>query len=321
MPLRAVIASLLLAVFCVSANAATVAYAEAFDTLYAVDLSTRSASPIGPAGSWGGTALSNVAGLTVAPNGQLYAVTDTLLKALVTIDRSTGAATVVGPLGGDAGLGDTGQGAFNVLDLGLSFTCDGRLWLSSAATGSFWQVDPATAAVTKVGNLGAKITGLTARGNQLYGAGSQSTPSLYRIDVGNAHATAIGSYGPGIDPITTTSPGFDASGKLWSILDDVPPLPPQNSQPQWSSLATLDTAGAMTILGDITTPAGLKYPSNATQLPYVGLKGLAIASPCSIAAPLATDTAPSLSAAGLSALILLLVALAGTSPALRRRSC
>lgn len=320
MPLRAVIASLLLAVFCVSANAATVAYAEAFDTLYAVDLTTRNAVPIGPAGSWGGTALSNVEGLTIAPNGQLYAVTDTLLKALVTIDRSTGAATVIGPLGGNAGLGETGQGAYDVLDLGLSFTCDGRLWLSAAATGSFWQVDPATAAVTKIGNLGAKITGLTARGNQLYGAGSQGTPSLYRIDVTTAQAAAIGSYGPGIDPITTASPGFDGSGTLWSILDDVPPLPPQNTQPQWSSLATLNTAGAMTILGDITTPAGLKYPSNATQLPYVGLKGLAIASPCSIAAPQAPDPAPSLSAAALAALGLLLAVLAGTSPSLRRRS-
>ena len=314
MRLRAVIASLLLAVFCVHANAGTVAYAEAFDTLYAFDLSNRSATPIGRAGNWGGTPITNVVGLTVAPTGQLFAVSDTQLKVLMTVDRATGAASVIGPFNGNTGLGTS------VLDLGLSFTCDGRLWLSSAANGALWQVDPASAALTPVGNLGVKITGLTARGNKLYGAGSQGTPSLYRIDVGNAQATAIGSYGSGINPITTTSPGFDPGGQLWAVLDDVPPLPPQDTPPQWSSLGAINATGAMTILGDISTPSGLKYPSNATQLPYIGLKGLAIASPCAIAPLPVADSAPTLSTAGALALLLALVGLAGTSPQLRRRS-
>jgi hypothetical protein len=309
MPLRAVIASLLLAASGISAHAGTVAYAEAFDTLYAFDLSTRTAAPIGAAGTYGNTALANIEGLTFSPSGELYAVSDTLLKVLMKIDRATGAATVIGPLGGNAGLGDTGQGAFNVLDLGLSFTCDG----------SFWQVDPATAAVTKIGNLGATITGLTARQNQLFGAGSNNDAHLYSIDLGSAHATAIGAYGGAIDPITTASPGFDPAGLLWSVLDDVPPLPPQNTQPQWSSLATISTAGDLAIVGDITTPDGMKYPANVTQLPYVGLKGLAIAAPCAVAAPAASDPAPSLSAPASIVLALLLVLGAGTSLRLRRR--
>ena len=321
MHLRAFIASLLLAIAGGTvARAATVAYGEAFDTLYAFDLSTRSAVPIGPAGSYAATPLSNIAGLTFSPGGQLYAVSDTLIKVLMTIDRGTGAATVIGPLGGNAGLGDAGQGTFDVLDLGLSFTCDGRLWLSSGATGSLWQVDPGTAAVTKVGNLGATITGLAARGNQLFGAGSSSDPDLYSIDVATGHALPVGAYGAGIDPITTASPGFDPSGQLWSVLDDVPPLPPQDSPPQWSALASIATNGAMTVVGDITAPSGIKYPSNATQLPYIGLKGLAIASPCAIAAPAATDSAPALSRYGSAALALLVVLLAGTSLRGRRRS-
>jgi len=319
MPLRVVIASLLLAVSSVLARAETVAYGEAFDTLYAFDLNTRAATPIGPAGAWGGTPISNVEGLTYSPQGQLYAVSDTLLKVLMTIDRGTGQATVIGRLGGDAGLGETGQGSFNVLDLGLSFTCDGRLWLSSGATGSFWQVDPATAAVTKIGSLGATITGLTARGNQLFGAGSQDDPSVYSINVNTAHATPVGTYGAGINPITTASPGFDATGQLWSVLDNVPPLPPQTTQPQWSSLAKISTNGSLAVVGDIATPAGLKYPSNATQLPYVGLKGLAIASPCAIAAAINTAPAPALSTIGAGLLALLLLLLAGASARLRRR--
>jgi len=60
MPLRAVIASLVLAVSSAAANAATAAYGEAFDTLYAFDLTTRSALPLGPAGNWGGTTLANL---------------------------------------------------------------------------------------------------------------------------------------------------------------------------------------------------------------------------------------------------------------------
>lgn len=319
MPLRAVIASLLLAVSCMPAHAGTVAYGEAFDTLYAFDLSTRSASPIGPAGSYGNTPLANIEGLTFAPNGQLYAVSDTLLKVLVTIDRGTGAASVIGPLGGAAGLGETGQGNFNVLDLGLSFTCDGRLWLSAGATGSFWQVDPATAGVTKIGNLGVTITGLAARGNQLFGAGSHDDSHLYGIDLATGQASAIGSYGQ-IDPVTTASPGFDATGQLWSILNDVPPLPPQNTQPQWSSLAAVSAQGSLAVVGDITTPAGIKYPTTATQLPYVGLKGLAIASPCAIAPPPSTHPAPSLSPISLTLLAGLLVLLAGTSRRPRRRT-
>jgi len=320
MPLRAVIASLVLAVSSAAANAATAAYGEAFDTLYAFDLTSRSALPLGAAGNWGGTTLANIEGLTFSPDGQrLYAVSDTLLKVLMTIDQNTGQASVIGLLGGNGGLGDTGQGPFNVLDLGMSFTCDGNLWLSSGATGSLWQLDPATAAATKVGNLGVTITGLTARGNQLFGAGSQDNPNLYLIDQHTAKATAIGTYGSNVNPITTASPGFEPTGKLWSILDNVPPLPPLQTQPQWSSLAAIDAAGSMTVVGDITTPSGLKYPSNATELPYVGLKGLAIASPCAIAvAP--SGPAPALSTAAAALLALLLTALAGTSLRRRRRS-
>jgi hypothetical protein len=319
MPLRAGIASLVLGLSSVAAHAGTIAYGEALDTLYAFDLSSRAAAPIGPAGSYGGVRLANISGLTVSPDGQrLYAVTDTLLKVLMTIDRSTGMASVIGPLGGGSGLGDTGKGSFDVLDLGLSFTCDGKLWLSAGATGSLWQVDPATANVTKVGNLGATITGLTARGNDLFGAGSQNNANLYRIDTKSAKTTAIGNYGT-TDPITTASPGFDTSGKLWLVIDNVPPLPPLNTQPEWSSLAQVGASGSLDILGDIATASGAKYPTNATQLPYVGLKGLAIASPCAVAQAPSTTRTPVLSPLGAALLGLLFVVFAGTSLRLRRR--
>ena len=317
MPLRAFIATLVLAVSGTHANAGTVAYGEAFDTLYSIDLSTRIATPVGAAGTWSGASIANVEGLTFGPNGKLYAVSDTLLKALMTIDPATGLANVIGPLGGGSGLGDSGQGTFDVLDLGMTFTCDGRLWLSSGFTGSFRQIDPGTGAATKIGNLGATITGLTARGNQVFGAGSQDDPNLYSIDLSTGHATSVGPYGQGLNPITTASPGFDTSGKLWSVLDNVPPLPPTQT-PQWSTLATISSKGTLAAVGDITTPTGMKYPSSVTQLPYVGLKGLAITSPCNVARAAATvDPAPATSPMSLSALILLV--LLGAETCWRRR--
>ena len=132
--------------------------------------------------------------------------------------------------------------------------------------GSFWQVDPSTGAATKIGNLGATITGLTARGNQVFGAGSQDDPYLYSIDLSSGHATSVGPYGQGLNPITTASPGFDATGKLWLVVDNVPPLPPTQT-PQWSTLTTISAKGALASVGDITTPTGMKYRSSVTQLP------------------------------------------------------
>jgi hypothetical protein len=206
------------------------------------------------------------------------------------IDPATGLATAVGTLtlpGGDT----TGQ-----LDLGMASTCDGKLWLSSG-TGLFWQIDPNTAAATFVGNLGAKITGLAARGNQLYGAGSQMNNNFYSINTSTGAATLLGAYGTS-NYITTTSPGFDASGHLWAALNYIPP-PQGGSFAQWSDLAQINLGtGALDNTGPITGDADF-------QTNFLGsLKGLAIASSCTAAAA-ATAQLPTLSWPALGILILL----------------
>ena len=165
-----------------------VAYAEAFDTLYSVDLATHQASEIGRA-----TPLerqfryANIVGLPFSPAGVLYAVSDAgAIKTLLTIDRNTGLATAVGTLD---------LGTDNQLDLGLAFTCDGQLWMS-AGTGDFWSVDPLSAIATPLGNLGVKVTGLAGHGTNLYATGSQGNNNLYAIDRAHAHASLIGSLAP-----------------------------------------------------------------------------------------------------------------------------
>jgi hypothetical protein len=299
MPLRALIAALVFAVICGRAAAADViGYSEAFDTLYRVDLTTQTALEIGRATPIGSQRYSLIDGLTFSPDGRLYAVSDAAsVKTLLQINATTGLATPIGVLN----LNTDKQ-----LDLGLAFTSDGKLWLSSGP-GMFWQVNPADASVTLIGNLGVKVTGLTSRGNVLYGAGSQGTNNLYLIDQNNAQATLIGAYGSEIGLVSAASPAFDAAGQLWVVLDYIP-FPGS----QWSDLARVETAGSLNNLGAITAPTNSQ---SATDLAFIGLRGLAIISPSGVT--VATDSMPALSGFGMASLIAVLALFAGTR--LRRR--
>jgi hypothetical protein len=306
MPLRAILVALVLGVFASQARASDlVGYGEAFNVLYAVDLTTKTAVQIGGPGQ---ITYANIEGLTFSPGGTLYAVSDAgPTKTLLTIDQGSGIATAVGTLE---------LGTNNQLDLALAFTCDGRLWMS-ASTGQFWSVDPATARATVLGNLGVKITGMAARGSLLYAAGSQGNNNLYSIDPVKVTATPIGSY-QSTNYITTISPAFDASGQLWAILDYVPPQQGNASIADWSDLAKLSVAsGALTNLGNITPPAPVDTNSPTySNLYQIGIKGLAIPSGACAAAATTAST-PALSTRGIAALIALLLLFGGTR--LRRR--
>ena len=302
MPLRALFAALVLGVFASQARAADlVGYGEAFNVLYSVDLTTNTAVPIGGATLYGVPV--NLYGLTSSPSGALYAVSDAnSVKTLVTIDKNTGMATPIGALN---------LGSNNQLDLALAFTCDGKLWMS-ASTGQFWNVDPATANVALLGNLGVKITGLAARGSLLFGTGSQGNNNLYSIDPVKVSASQIGSY-QSTDYVTTVSPGFDSTGQMWAVLDYVPPQPGNTAVAAWSDLAKLSvTSGALSNLGSITPPRPIDSKSPAyNNLYQIGLKGLAIPSGI-CAATAANSPTPTLSWRGILALTVLLALVAGT---------
>lgn len=302
MPLRALFAALVLGVFASQARAADLfGYGEAFNVLYSVDLTTNTAVPIGGATLYGVPV--NLYGLTSSPSGALYAVSDAnSVKTLVTIDKNTGMATPIGALN---------LGSNNQLDLALAFTCDGKLWMS-ASTGQFWNVDPATANVALLGNLGVKITGLAARGSLLFGTGSQGNNNLYSIDPVKVSASLIGSY-QSTDYVTTVSPGFDSTGQMWAVLDYVPPQPGNTAVAAWSDLARLSvTSGALSNLGSITPPRPIDSKSPAyNNLYQIGLKGLAIPSGI-CAATAANSPTPTLSWRGILALTVLLALVAGT---------
>jgi hypothetical protein len=304
MPLRGLIAAFVLGVLATQARAADpIGYAEAFDTLYSIDLVTHQATEIGRATPQQSTTrYANIAGLTSDPKGVLYGVSDAgATKTLLMIDPTTGLATPVGNLN---------VGSSQQLDLGLAFTCDGAMWMS-ARTGDLWRVDPATASLTHIGNLGVIVTGLAASGNKLYAAGSQGNNNLYAVDTATANAILVGSYGSS-NYITVTSFAFDGSGKIWAVLDYVPPQSDSSPVKQWSDLAQLSLRGVMNAIGSIT-PA---QSQSAPDLEYIGLKGLAIPSGVCAPAPAVAST-PALSWYGFAALVLLLALLGGT----RARRC
>lgn len=295
----------MLVLFASCAEGQTTAYAEAFDTLYSVDLPSHTATEIGSAGTYAGQTIVNLSGLSYSSDGTLYAVAGGL-NAMARIDASSGTATVVGSFG-LTGQGDPARN--DALDLSMTFGCDGTLWLASAYAGKLWTVDPSTGATTLVGATGHAITGIVARGYQLYGAGGRGDNTFYRIDTTTGAATEIGSFGYG-GWINSVSMGFDDSGTLFAVLNYVPPAPGSTTVPDWSDLATLDPiSGALTIIGPITGPDSLSQ---------VGMKGFAIGPPRCIAGNLIPHRAPIGTPPWLAGLVLLLVAAAGWR--LRRRA-
>lgn len=264
-PLTCVIAAGMLAVAAFSANAATTAYGEAFDTLYQFDLATRQATRVGGAGRHEGQIIGNISGLTTVADGSLYAIGGGQ-KLLLRIDPESGEARVIGDIQ-FSGVANPSRDA--ALDLNMIAACDGRLWLSSGVLKTLWTIDPASGATAYVGATGHAITGLASRGDALYGAGGKGDNTLYRIDPVTGAASAIGDFGPQLTRwVNSVSMSFDKDGTLWAVINYVPPEHDSDPTPDWSDLATIDPAtGTVTLLGPITGPDALLQ---------VGMKGFTV---------------------------------------------
>lgn len=226
------------------------AYVTAWDTLYSLDLASGHATRIGS-----GLGYNDVEGLAIAPDGTLYGAVDgtagpgsQLTDFLIRIDPQAGLGQLVGTLGGLSGRGVNGQ-----LDYGLTFTCDGRLWMSSKTTGMLWEVDRATGSVTEVFDMQAPISDLAARGNKLWGVGvewgvgTHDQQALYEIDPEARTVHRIGGLGLN-EAFSGAGAAFDANGVLWASLDSQPP-----NVNLASRLAKIDlTTGRATIVASIS---------------------------------------------------------------------
>lgn len=164
--------------------------------------------PITGAGTDVGALGATVADIVCASDGTLYGwTTSSSTEDLVTINKSTGAASVVG----DSGLSGT---------FGEGLACDGsdQLWLFPlGATSSYYTVDSSTGAVTSIGSLSG--VGLS---HALVAVSFSPADVCYLIRLGGTTARLCTvDLGTGaITTIGTTTSSMDA------LAWDTPPTPP-----------------------------------------------------------------------------------------------
>lgn len=303
--LTCVIAAGMLAVAAIPAPAAT-AYGEAFDTLYRIDLDSQKASRVGEAGRYAGQLIGNISGLTQMRDGSMYAVAGGF-KLLIGVDPDTGVARVVGDFG-LTGQGDPSRN--DALDLSMTASCDGTLWLASAVVDKLWTVNPASGSTTLVGSTGHMITGIVAKGDRLYGAGGKGDNRFYRIDPATAAATPIGDFGPELQRwVNSIAMGFGDDGTLWAVINYIPPEHDTDTLADWSDLATIDPeTGHVHLIGPITGPESLRQ---------VGIKGFATG-PAQCVGGAAPAAAPAGSPSSFAMLAILLALVAAAHQRRRR---
>ena len=192
------------------------------DSLYLVDLATGDETRIGKVTSLGGTKI-DVEGLAFAPDGTLYGVDDSSLT-LFPLNTDTGQVQNAD----DVFISGLPSGGGN--DFGMTFACDGTLYLTSIAKGSLYRMDldGTTTLIGSENSLRVKISALAAYGNpvKLYGLGNGvdaelkvSTPNLYEINPATGVASEIGPLGPAVGNYTEAGLAFDDAGQLWAIVD------------------------------------------------------------------------------------------------------
>ena len=155
------------------------------DSLYEIDLASGTYSLVGKIP----LPTSDVEGLALDAANTLYAFNDES-RTLFTLNKQSAVA--------DKGeiLSDLPIGGGN--DVGMTFACDGTLYMTSVATNLLYRVD-LSGDLEEIGPLGAdiNISGIAAYGNpaRLYGLGNGNTdsPKLYQIDIESGVATPVGT--------------------------------------------------------------------------------------------------------------------------------
>ena len=266
------------------------------DSLYEIDLETGGVTLVAPLSP----VKLDVEGLAFAPDGTLYAIDDETLT-LFTLNPANA-------LVGDEAL-ITGLPLNGNNDFGMTFGCDGTLYVTSVTQRALYRMDLSGAA-TLIGSLGVNISAIAAYGapTRLYGLGNgldangqTDAPNLYSIDTATGTASLIGALGGDADPYTEGGLDFDEGGLLWAVTDRRLPndLPSQAMQvdPQsgvasgkkilqevgFESLAIAPPAGCdltVTPPDDVVTPPDDVIPPGGTVRGVPGLNpiGLAITS-------------------------------------------
>jgi hypothetical protein len=215
-----------------------------------------------------------VTGLAIHPStGVMYGSTGrmsaTSPHSLITIDKTTGAGTLVGTflVGSAETMAD------------LTFTSDGTLygWLEPS-TDSLFTINTATGQATLVGNSGLDTfgSGLAASSaNVLFYAGFGDTGDLDTINRTTGLPTTVGTLNGSTDR-SISAMAFNSAGTLYAVRLDESRTPPRVAD-----LLTINTTtAAITILGptinnlDAIVFDGIAAP--AAVVPTLDTKGLLV---------------------------------------------
>lgn len=262
------------------------------DNLYRIDLATGDETQIGSVKlPFALQAKLDVEGLAFAPDGKLYGVDD---DSMTLFALNTGNGEVQS--GDEASISVLPFGGGN--DFGMTFACDGNLYLTSIAKGALYlmALDGTPTLIGSENGLGVKISALAAFGNpvKLYGLGNGldgngdvDSPNLYDINPADGTVTQIGSgLGAAAGQYAEGGLAFDEAGQLWAILDSRDKLFPSPSR-----IVRIDTSTG--VASDeqfaseigfeslaITTPQGCSSvsigdpPLNYTGVPALNQYGL-----------------------------------------------
>ena len=192
----------LLAVGQADANPDPVGYATSSaggqDGLYRLDVQTGAGTLVAATG------LSPTTVLALAPDSTLYGV-NRANDNLYTINPTTAAPTLIGPLGVSASGGQ------------LTATGDGSLWFVRGSPSNLYQVNPSTGQATLVGSIGqGTVTGIAGTcSGHLFGIGPGAA-NLLLINPATGAGTVVGPTGLASD--ASLSLALDEGEHLWGVL-------------------------------------------------------------------------------------------------------
>lgn len=202
-----------------------------------------------------------IEGLAISPAGVLYGADDNT-KTLVQIQTQQAQALAVGNLIENLGLGNNGES----YDFGMSFACDGKLYMVTKANQSLYRVNHQSGKASLIGKTNHNFTSLAAKGDDLYAVAS-ADHTLYKINRETAEATAVGNLGDLGGGINLSGSGlaFDESGQLWMVInlrlsDPINPYPSRifkvNTQTGKATRVAETLVGIESLA--ITAPTGCK---------------------------------------------------------------
>lgn len=235
-----------------------------------------------------------IEGLSFSPDGELFGIDDST-NSLVRVGQQSGAAIAVAQSPGNLGLPQGNH------DFGLTFTCDGRLLVSTDSEGlglGLYEADPSSGEASRIGDLGAPIVDLASLGDQVFGIGrgmasedNPAAPNLYRIDVATGEAQLIGALGPEAGLYNKAGLAADAEGNLWAVIDRRDPASPDLSLPSRVLRIDPQTGNAEAVAATSAVETGQAL---------IGIESLAIAPPgeCERGTPAGSQAIPVLSGPG-----------------------